>query len=115
MGFFSWKTSDTNKSISNKYSDRGALSVYLLCPNGDKIYEDNYEGYGIFGGYDVYELLAKWNKPEISNEEARVYGINIAFGNEPSKYTLKFVENKNLNYEDVQPSERCEYQGYYYE
>ena len=62
MGFFSWKTSDTNKSISNAYSKRGALPVYVLCPDGTTIYEDEYEGYGVFGGYDIFDLVAEWNK-----------------------------------------------------
>ena len=44
MGFFSWKTSDTNKSISNKYSDRGALPVYLYCPDQGFFYDgENWE------------------------------------------------------------------------
>ena len=58
MGFFSWITSDTHESISNAYSDRGALPVYLYCPDGTKIYEPDYQGYGDFGGHDAYALLA---------------------------------------------------------
>ena len=58
MGFFSWKTVDTNESISNSYSVRGALPVKVLVPNeftgeyGQELIEKHYEGYGVFGGQD---------------------------------------------------------------
>lgn len=60
MGFFSWKTADTQMSIANVYSDRPVRNVYLLQPNGKPpIAEDAYEGYGDFGGKDAYEWLAE--------------------------------------------------------
>lgn len=62
MGFFSWKTSDTNRSISNIYSSKGSFPVYVLIPQefgGGYIEERNYEGYGEFGGVDVYALVNK--------------------------------------------------------
>lgn len=70
MGQFSWKYSDTKKQLVNgKRAD-----TYLLVPPefqekyGKAIYEPCYNGYGRFGGYDIYELIALWNKemiPEI--------------------------------------------------
>lgn len=70
MGQFSWIYSDTNKQlIDDKEAD-----AYLLVPKkfqhkyGKAIYEGCYEGYGVFGGQDVYDLVAEWNKdciPEI--------------------------------------------------
>lgn len=124
MGFFSWKTSDTNKSICNVYSNRDTFPVYVLAPNGDKIKEDGYEGYGVFGGNDIYALVAKWNMPEkckdehgdwLSDEEIRSNGLDLYFSGDPVKYGIKIVENKNLNYDDVNVSESCEYQGYFYD
>lgn len=120
MGFFSWKTSDTHKSISNRYSDKGALPVYLITPDNEKIYEKNYEGYGIFGNYDAYALLAEWNKPNECNgdeEHDRQIGCSIACTDEKMaklKYPLKFTENPKYNYEDLPPAENCKYQGYFY-
>lgn len=58
MGVFSWITSDTKESVG--VSDERD-PVYLLSPNGEKYREDFYEGYGVFGGMDVYEQLALWN------------------------------------------------------
>ena len=71
MGFFSWVTSDTNKSVSNAWSTRGALPVYLLCPDGTKIHEADYDGYGVFGGKDVYELVAEWNRGNLTPDYLR--------------------------------------------
>lgn len=69
MGNFSWCTSDTRKSIPcvlDAYE--GAPSVvYLLNPFGTPYKEADYEGYGVFGGRDVFELVAEWNKPFLSS------------------------------------------------
>lgn len=65
MGFFSWQTADTEESIYNNLSDLGCKTVYLLQPNGQPpIKEDDYEGYGVFGGVDAYEWLARQNLTE---------------------------------------------------
>lgn len=122
MGFFSWKTSDTNKSISNRYSSRGALKVYVLIPQefgGGFIEEDNYEGYGIFGDKDVYALVAQWNSPNKCNgdvEHDRNIGINIACEDEDNaslKYPIKITEYP-CQYEHAEPSVNCEDQGFFY-
>lgn len=115
MGFFSWITSDTKRSISNRYSNRDTFTVYLLCPDGSKIKEDDYEGYGEFGGNDAYALLARWNTPEKccgEDEKDRIIGIYLEPGE--IKYPLKFVENPDLEYNEVEASPRCPDQGYFY-
>lgn len=123
MGFFSWMTSDTNKSVSNMFSNRGALPVCVLCPDGGKIIEENYEGYGVFGGYDIFVLLAKWNKPEsckdiegnwIDEDLIRHLGIDINYSGEV-KYPIKIVEDSSLGYDDVGASESCPEQGFFYD
>ena len=114
MGFFSWKTSDTKKSISNRYSVRGALPVYLITPYNEKIFEPNYEGYGVFGGQDAYALLAKWNCPEKCNGDVghdRYIGILLKA--KELKYPLKFAEDSGFNYEDLEAAENCPEQGYF--
>lgn len=119
MGFFSWITGDTKKSIRNRYSEEGALPVYLYCPDGTKIYEPDYDGYGEFGGHDAYALLAKWNLPEKccgDEEQDRSIGIGIGCRNEQMaklRYPLKFAESPDFRYEDLPPAETCPYQGYF--
>lgn len=123
MGFFSWKTSDTNESVSNRYSSRGALPVYVLCPDGRKIKETNYEGYGVFGGEDIFALVAKWNYPDsckdangdwLSDDIIRNLGIDVNYDSN-AKYGIKIVEDGTLNYDDVDVSERCPNQGFFYD
>lgn len=68
MGFFSWVTSDTNESIPNTHSCRKTFPVYVLIPTefgGGMIEEPSYEGYGDFGGRDIYDLVADWNRASI--------------------------------------------------
>ena len=68
MGKFSWCTSDTRKSIpcvEDAY--KGAPdTVYLLNPFGKPYKEDAYSGDGQFGGRDVFELVAEWNRDFLS-------------------------------------------------
>jgi len=72
MGFFSFMTADTKKSITNVHSRRGALPVAVLIPKefgGGCIEERAYDGHGEFRGCDVYDLIAEWNFKhlEVSN------------------------------------------------
>jgi len=53
MGFFSWKTSDTGESIPNHYSNRPVFKVHMITEDGQVFTEDNYEGYGVFGGKEL--------------------------------------------------------------
>jgi hypothetical protein len=119
MGIFSWKTADTNESIPVVGNEeREVFTVYLLCPDGTKLKEDAYEGYGIFNGEDVYQLFAQWNCPELCEGNVKTdrdIGIDFeAKYPEKIKYPIKIVENPNLDYDEVQPSEECEYKGYFY-
>lgn len=131
MGYFSWLTSDTNKSIPVLRSDEIFNMtvngpVYLLCPNGDVLEERDYSGFGRFGDKDVYELVAMWNAPErcydengnlLNTHELRRIGIELACYDEDNfklKYPIKIVENRNLSYDEVIPSKQCPDQGYFY-
>lgn len=66
MGQFSWRDCVTGKPIL----DNVRKTSYLLVPAkfGSNIEEPEYDGYGHFGGHDVYDLVVDWNKgmiPEI--------------------------------------------------
>ena len=127
MGFFSWKTQDTDNSIANQYSNRKTFRVQMLDNKSNVWTEDNYEGYGRFGGKDFYELLAEMNGFESDKtgdeytDEARGFGINLAFKDNPNGIATKGVFYPNLIeqadgwfYNESGP-DNCEYQGYFYD
>lgn len=70
MGNFSWLDCKTNKPIKN-YRQK---NVYVLVPKefcdkfGKRITEGCYDGYGHFDTYDMYALVAFWNKEYLSEE-----------------------------------------------
>ena len=92
MGFFSWRTADTRRSIANHCAGRDSRGkprckpVYLLQPNGKpSIFEPEYEGYGMFGGVDAYVWLAEHNLPAkilrgMDEEDRRSAGISLDCG-----------------------------------
>jgi len=111
MGCFSWKTQDTDKSISSRYSNRSTFTVTMLDNKGNSWVEDNYEGYGEFGGKDYYELLAEMNGIENADRQD---GIDLAFDNKPF-ISPNLVENKiGWDYITNEP-ESCESQGFFYD
>lgn len=67
MGQFSWLDCRTEEQVV----DDKKRNVYVLIPKdfgGGHILEECYDGYGRFGGQDIYDLVADWNKqmiPEI--------------------------------------------------
>ena len=123
MGFFSWKTQDTDRSIPNNYSIRKTFRVQMLDNKGNVWTEDNYEGYGVFGGKDYYELLAEMNGvTDKDTDRLRNAGIDLAFskGNH-SGVATEDVLYPNLiemadgwNYLPGGP-DSCEYQGFFYD
>ena len=129
MGFFSWNTGDTKESIPNVYQNRKEVKpVYFLQPGGrPPVREVAYGGYGVFGGVDAYAWLARMNMPEKFKspplapgftQEERDAGIRIEThylsGGQGVKYPIKLSFDKNARYEDVKPSTRCKFQGYFY-
>ncbi len=88
MGFFSWKTCDTEQSIPAAASGRPMKPVYLLQPNGQPpIKEDCYEGYGVFAGLDTFTWLARTNAEALGldlskydNDAMRGLGISMDVG-----------------------------------
>ena len=107
MGFFSWKTQDTNKSIANVHSIAPVFRVYMHDNKGNKWEENEYDGYGEFGGKDYFELLA-----EMNGKTTRDEGIDLAYGDEPF-LSPNLTESSNWTWKNRSP-EDCKYQGYFY-
>ena len=62
MGLFSWMFADRN----NVENLRIGMEAHIPCPDGSVVYTSRYDGYGHFGGYDIYELAADWNREYLS-------------------------------------------------
>jgi len=127
MGFFSWNTMDTDKSIANEHSNRKTFRVQMMDNKGNVWTEDNYDGYGRFGGKDFYELLAEMNgftsdkTGDEYTDEARGEGIALAFdgngsgvGTEGVYYPNLVEQAKGWRYEMGGP-DSCDFQGYFYD
>jgi hypothetical protein len=83
-GQFSWMTQDTGQQIGSE--DENTILVYMFDDKGNFYYENNYEGYGDFGGMDYYSLLDKMN----GGRGDRGRGIDLAFGNEKTASRVLF-------------------------
>lgn len=112
MGFFSWKTMDTNRSISNQFSDHSTFPVVMIDNKGNKWLENDYEGYGVFGGKDYYELLAQMN-----GKTTREEGIDLEFHSQEFDVIFPNLVELESSYDwkwiDEKP-ENCPDQGYFY-
>jgi len=112
MGFFSWKCCKSGISIASSYnSEVWNSECYVVTPHGI-IYESAYEGYGDFGGFDIFELLGNGD---------RTLGIERYHG-ENRREELPFVPKiviaayyKGESYDELKESEMCPYQGYFFE
>lgn len=72
MGQFSWLDCITKKQIV----DNRWKKVYVLVPKlfgGGHIEEACYDGYGNFGGHDIYDLVADWNREYIAKHPEHVF------------------------------------------
>lgn len=71
MGQFSWLDCDRENEGHRAILDNVADDVYVLVPKefgGGHILETEYDGYGNFGGHDIYDLVADWNKEYITSD-----------------------------------------------
>jgi hypothetical protein len=83
-GQFSWMTQDTGQQIGSQ--DENQIPVYMFDDKGKYYYENDYEGYGVFGGKDYYELLDQMNGGSGDRER----GIDLAFGKEKTGSEILF-------------------------
>ena len=128
MGMFSWKTNDTRRSIKTACSGKPTFRVYMVDHLGNQWIEDSYEGYGVFGGKDFYELVAEMNglrptdslKPDNPfrvgwekdsyTDRMRLLGIELAFSGEP--YISPQLTQKPRKRSTGKPPQDCDSQGW---
>lgn len=109
MGFFSWKTQDTGISIANAYSSLAPPDVTMTDNKGNRWHEKMYEGYGIFGGKDYYELVAEMN----GYGPNRYKGIELSFQKQNNILFPNLTEDPTWVWRNEAP-EICEFQGFFY-
>jgi hypothetical protein len=117
MGFISFKTCDTNRSIANSYSSRKTFKVHLITPDGRVFTEKDYQGYCQFGGKNYYDLLAELNGVDshgcicINDYESKLRDIpNIVY----PKLVEFLYKDVVGQYKCLPNPKRCKYQGYFY-
>jgi hypothetical protein len=88
-GMFSFKTLGDNKAISAM----SGADIYMFDDKGNKWHEEDYEGYGLFGGKDFFELMA-----EMNGETGRDAGIDLYFGNDKKVLYPALTRDKNFNW-----------------
>lgn len=106
MGQFSWKCAVSNEALVSKENAlrESECQAYLVTPNAT-YFEPAYEGYGEFGGVDVYELLGNGD---------RNVGIDLHYdGKAPWEIKIVLAEYYNgQKYEELPRSEEDESQGW---
>ena len=120
MGFFSWNTCDTGESIANNCSGRETFEVHMITPDGRVFTEKDYDGYGIFGGKDFYDLLGELNGVQGDRCDA----IDLCFKGNPNgddspgviypKLVKDLDDDVVEQYKSLPNPESCEAQGFFY-
>lgn len=138
MGQFSWLDCKTGEQVV----DDKRRDVYVLIPKefgGGHIKEECYDGYGRFGGHDIFDLVVDWNRDYLeeyrqdntficdwlqkkssvedafNTMEKRSIGISIACydkDNERLHYPIKITHDPNAVYEECSPSMSDPNQGW---
>lgn len=109
MGQFSWITQDTKEAIRESYgcNNPSKTTAYMHDNKGNVWEEKTYEGYGVFGGKDYYQLLAEMNNISgltgVSDHD-REFGIDLAFSDKPH-ITPNLTRNKEWVWIDEKPED----------
>jgi hypothetical protein len=120
MGFFSWITQDTKQSILNKHTGL-EFPVMMTDNKGNRWIEDNYNGYGMFGGKDYYVLIAEMNdSPEVNPDDSleinkiREKGIDLYFSERKDILYPNLTEDMQWTWRNERPDD-CPNQGFFLE
>lgn len=122
MGFFSWECAVSKKDIMNRHTEQGATPCVMVRPDDSIIEEDEYDGYGVFGGVDAYAELVRINDVKgdidkgIEDRYLRDQGIEMSFSKKKPKFPLKFVLKKyykGQKYSELGASNLADGQGFW--
>jgi hypothetical protein len=106
MGFFSFITSDTGKSIANVHSTRKTITVHLITRNGQIFTEESYGGYGNFGSIDIFVLIGKLNGYTGEDDDIRSRTFNYLLNNGITNGEKTYMYREHFaNYDSQIPQE----------
>ena len=97
MGQFSFIAGDTNRAVRNNTLGGDAMCK-MIAPDGREWCEEQYDGYGLFGQKDIYELVAELNSPELctgDEDKDRLVGISLVFQDNPDG-DFTYCESKGM-------------------
>ena len=118
MGMQSWRTSDTDRSITHVASGI-TFDVYMITRDGRIFHENDYFGYASFGGQDFFNLIAEMNGYKTRDEAIWAYFDMLKGKGDDNLIVPKFVEklpSKNnwvAEFDKLPASPVCEHQGYF--
>ena len=109
MGQFSWLDCETDEQILDNVS----RDVYVLVPQefgGGHIKETCYDGYGNFGGHDIFDLVADWNRKYFSKHPEFTFPSSI----KRAEFVKKYQKEHPDYQEDIEftIAEKSWYQDY---
>ena len=110
MGQFSWLDCKTGEQVL----DDVARDSYVLIPKefgGGHVHEACYDGYGHFGTFDVHELVAEWNRSQLTESmllPVRKESYGGLYGFEKDA-----MRERGASEEDVQKADNAEQEKHY--
>jgi len=117
MGQFSWITQDTFESIRSNGGESASSArkrkAFMHDNKGNVWEEKDYEGYGVFGGKDFYQLVAEMNNLNglTGNvDKDRDLGIDLVYSDKPY-ISPNLTRRKSWAWENKAPSS-CPNQGW---
>ena len=120
MGIFTWTDATVKSPKCDKYGDYKRKDVVeyggyakLICPDNTEIETESHGYYGRIGGYDIYELVAEWNKEYLSADNLEPKP------DDPSKYGGLFgfeiddMKKQGKSDEEIQKADMAERMKYF--
>jgi hypothetical protein len=114
MGFFSFKTQDTRRSIANNASSKPTFNVYMVDNQGNEFFEPSYSGYGVFGDKDYFVLMAEMNGLyDESDQRMRSLAIDLYYNPKPDTLFPNLYAKAGNKWRNKRP-DNCPNQGFFY-